>query len=81
MRGEEQREWDQRRERMVSCLMQDFLCFEYGEYVMDELRLILKKTEKEMKNLCHEAKFAMEAMMKLMPNSAFTKDVSILTDD
>ena len=48
---------------------------------MDELRLILKKTEKEMKNLCHEAKFVMEAMMKLMPDSAFTKDVSILTDD
>ena len=62
---------------MVSCLLKDFICFEYGEYVMDELRLILKKTEKEMKNLCHEAKFAMEAMMKLMPDSAFTKHICI----
>ena len=44
---------------------------------MDELRLILKKTEKEMNHICHEAKFAMEAMMKLMPNSAFTQCVSI----
>ena len=77
MRDEEKREWDERREQMVSCLLKDFICFEYGEYVMDELRLILKKTEKEMKNLYHEAKFAMEAMMKLMPDSAFTKHVSI----
>ena len=77
MRGEEKREWDKRHERMVSSLMQDFVCFEYGEYVMDELRLILKKTEKEMKNLCQEAKFVMEAMMKLMPDTVFTHDVSI----
>ena len=34
--------------------------------------MILKKTDKEMKLLFHEAKFAMEAMMKLMPDSAFT---------
>ena len=44
---------------------------------MDEMRLILKKTEKEMKNLYHEAKFVMEVMMKLMPDSAFTQHVSI----
>ena len=44
---------------------------------MDELRLILKKTEKEMECICHEAKFPIEAMMKLMPNSAFTQHVSI----
>ena len=29
-----------------------------------------------MKLLFHEVKFAMEAMMKLMPNSAFTQSVS-----
>ena len=44
---------------------------------MDELSLILMKTEKEMKHVCHEAKFAMEALMKLVPNSAFTQRVSI----
>ena len=44
---------------------------------MDELRLILKKTEKEMENLYHKAKFGMEAMMQLMPDSAYTQHVSI----
>ena len=58
---------------MVSCLLKEFCkYFEYGDYVMDELRLILKKTGKEMKHVCHEAKFVMEGMMELMPDSTFT---------
>ena len=76
MRDEEKCERDQRHERMVSSLLKDFKCFEYGEYLMDEFQMILKKTDKEMKLLFHEVKFAMEAMMKLMPDSAFTQSVS-----
>ena len=76
MRDEEKCERDQRHERMVSSLLKDFKCFKYGEYLMDEFQMILKKTDKEMKLLFHEVKFAMEAMMKLMPDSAFTQSVS-----
>ena len=39
--------------------------------------MILKKTDKEMKLLFHKVKFAMEAMMKLMPDSAFTQSVKL----
>ena len=63
---------------MVSSLLRDFKCLEYGEYLMDEFRLILRKSEKEMKLVFHEGKFAMEAVMKLMPDSAFTQSVSSL---
>ena len=49
MRDEEKHERDQRHERMVSSLLKDFKCFEYGEYLMDEFQMILKKTNKEMK--------------------------------
>ena len=76
MRHEEKCERDQRHERMVGSLLKDFKCFEYGEYLMDEFQMILKKTDKEMKLLFHKAKFAMEAMMKLMPDLAFTQSVS-----
>ena len=73
---EEKREWDERRERMVSSLLRDFKCLEYGEYLMDEFRSILRKSEKEMKQVFHEAKFAMEAVMKLMPDASFSQSVS-----
>ena len=43
MRDEEKCERDQRHERMVSSLLKDFKCFEYGEYLMDEFQMILKK--------------------------------------
>ena len=76
LRDEEKREWDERHERMVSTLLRDFKCLEYGEYLMDEFRLILRKSEKEMKQVFHEAKFAMEAVIKLMPDAAFTQSVS-----
>ena len=45
---------------------------------MDEFRLILRKLEKEMKQVFHEAKFAMEAVMKLMPDVSFSQSVSLL---
>ena len=76
MREEEKREWDERHERMVSSLLRDFKCLEYGEYLMDEFRSILRKLEKEMKQVFHEAKFAMEAVMKLMPDASFSQSVS-----
>ena len=76
MRDEEKCDRDQRHERIVSSLLKDFKCFEYGEYLMDEFQMILKKTDKEMKLLFHEVKFTMEAMMKLMPDLAFTQSVS-----
>ena len=76
MREEEQREWDERHEGMVSSLLRDFKCLEYGEYLMDEFRSILRKSEKEMKQVFHEAKFAMEAVMKLMPDASFSQSVS-----
>ena len=57
-------------------MLRDFKCLEYHEYLMDEFRLILKKSEKEMKLVFHEANFAIEAVMKLMPDSAFTQSVS-----
>ena len=44
---------------------------------MDEFRLMLWESEKEMKQVFHEAKFAMEAVMKLMPHAAFTQSVSL----
>ena len=44
---------------------------------MDEFRLILRKLEKDMKQVFHEAKFAMEAVMKLMPDASFSQSVSI----
>ena len=44
---------------------------------MDEFRLILQKLEKEMKQVFHEAKFAMKAVMKLMPHAAFTQSVNL----
>ena len=59
---------------MVGSLLRDFKCLEYGEYLMDEFR----KSEKEMKLVFHEGKFAMEAVMKLMPDSTFTQSVSSL---
>ena len=34
---------------------------------MDELRLNSEENEKEMKHVFHEAKFVVEAIMKLMP--------------
>ena len=37
---------------------------------MDEFRLILRKSEKDMKQVFYEAKFAMEAVMKLMPDDS-----------
>ena len=46
----------------MSSLLRDFKCFEYGEYLMDEFRLILRKSEKDMKQVFHETKFAMEAV-------------------
>ena len=44
---------------------------------MDEFRLILRKLEKDMKQVFHEAKFVMEAVMKLMPDDSFSQSVSI----
>ena len=48
MKDEEKHERDERHdmtwhERMVSSLLKDFKCFEYGEYLMDEFQMILKK--------------------------------------
>ena len=77
MRDEDKREWDEQHERMVSSLLRDFKCLEYGEYLMDEFRLILRKLERDMKQVFHEAKFAMEAVMKLMPDASFSQSVSI----
>ena len=51
MRDEEKREWDEWHERMVSSLLRDFKCLEYGEYLMNEFRLILRKSER------HETSF------------------------
>ena len=45
---------------------------------MDEFRLILRKLEKEMKQVFHEVKFAMEAVMKLIPDASFSQSVSLL---
>lgn len=75
MREEEKRELDERQERMVSSLLRDFPCLEYGEYIMEELRMVLNKNDKDMEKLYREAKFAMDAMVRLMPADAFTRTV------
>ena len=75
MRVEEKKERDERRERMVSSLLTDFPCFEYGEYLMEELRLILTKSDKDMDKLYRESKFALDAIVKIMPENAFIRTV------
>ena len=44
---------------------------------MDEFRFILRKLEKDMKQVFHEVKFVMEAVMKLIPDASFSQSVSI----
>ena len=76
MRNEERNEREEERcERMVSSLLKDFKIFEYGEFLMEEFRRMLNKTEREFKQLLHNAKTAIEAVKNMMPKSAWNHKV------
>ena len=61
---------------MVSSLLNDFKCLQYGEYVLEELWLILQKTPNEMVHLSREVTFIMDALVKLTPSERLKNEVS-----
>ena len=75
MRQEEKKERDEREERMVSSLLKDFKCFEYGGYLIEEFKWILGKNDKELKKLFQDGKLVMEALTKMMEEKDFTQSV------
>lgn len=78
MRDEERKERvELKTQRVVSLLLKDFKCLEYGDYLMEELRRVLNKTEKEWTKMLHNAKVAMDAIRKMMPKKSFTHKVNI----
>ena len=52
-------------ERMVSSLLADFSCFKYGEYILEELRLMLGKNPADMEQLYRHAKVAVEVLINI----------------
>lgn len=77
MRQEENRERDERQERMVSSLLTDFKCLEYGEYILEELTLVLKKSPGDMRNLYREATFSMQTLVKMLSRESILHKVRI----
>ena len=57
-------------------MLEDFKCLEYGKYLLHELRLVLGKTEKDMDILYKEAKFALQALIKMLPKQQAKQEVS-----
>ena len=66
----------EKKEQMVSSLLDDFKYLEYGEYMLEELQLILQKTPNEMVHLSREATFVMDALVKLTPSKRLKNEVS-----
>jgi hypothetical protein len=77
MREEEKLAMDKRKERMVSTLLKDFVCLEYGEYIIEEFRLILHYTEKEMERLFTRAKTVMDVLLGMVPEKDLLRQVSL----
>ena len=75
MRDDEKRERDVQKDRMVFSMLKDFKCFEMGEYMMEELKWILKKNDKDWKQLFYSAKMSFNCLVKMMPESSITKSV------
>lgn len=63
--------------RMVYTLLEDFPCFYYGEYVIEELRLMFKKSEKEMAELMKNADLAVEVLLSLMDKTKVKNEVRV----
>ena len=78
MRDEEKREQDEWHERMV-----EQFCWEIsnalnmGNIWWMSLGWYWENWKKTWKQVFHEAKFVMEAVMKLMPDASFSQSVSI----
>ena len=66
-------------ERMVSRLLEDFPCLKYGEYIMEEMRMILNKDEKEMDTLmARTARLSVEALLAMMPKCKLKNQVNCM---
>ena len=63
---------------MVSTLIADFPSLKYGEYIFDELQRILKKNDKEMRQLFLGAYTAVEVLLTFPDPKKVKYDVSIL---
>lgn len=70
---------DTAEERMVSTLTEHFPCLEFGPYMMEELRLILGKSPKEMEDMVRRSKMAVEVLLSLMTKKDITREVNCHT--
>ena len=75
-REEEKKQMDKRGERMVSTLLVDFPCFELGTFLLEEVRLILGKTQKQLDLLLHKATGVTETLTKMLPERNVVRKVS-----
>lgn len=75
-RSDEKKAMDKRNERMVSTLLKDFPCFELGPYIVEETRLILGKSAKEIERLFHNAKQATTALLRMIPRDRLKRQAS-----
>lgn len=70
------REKDTEGEDMVPTLLEDWPIFQYGCYVMEEFRLILGKTDKEMTDLRSDAAKAVCVLNSMVPKENCKHKVS-----
>ena len=63
---------------MVSTLMADFPSLKYGEYIFDELQRILKKSDKEMRQLFTSAYTAVEILLTFVDPKTVKYEVRIV---
>ena len=64
---------------MVSGLMDDFPCFEFGLYILEELKLVLGKTGKQMERIFQRAKGVTETLTKMVPARQIVRKVNLYT--
>ena len=77
-RTDEKKRMDENLERMVSTLLKDFPCLEYGEYILEEMRITLGKGEKEMEEILRRGKTALEILVTLTPKAKLQGHVSVI---
>ena len=66
-------------EPMVSTLLTSWPCFTYGEFLLEEFKLIMGwKGDKEMDEMFRKANKAAKALMAIVPKEHYTKEVNFL---
>lgn len=65
---------DANSDRMVSGLLKSFPYLDVGQFLFEELRLILNKSPREMDRLLHDANTVMETLAEMVPAAQLKRE-------